>query len=120
MRQFDPTRPPAGRLARLGVLIDPSRSDHESVARFCDLAGIDMVWLASRDGGPAADPWSVAAALAGSLRRVRIGVVTDTPDIPAGTAVAEVAVADASRAVEIDDVGPHDGSGRSAHLRVDR
>jgi alkanesulfonate monooxygenase SsuD/methylene tetrahydromethanopterin reductase-like flavin-dependent oxidoreductase (luciferase family) len=103
MRQFDPTRPPTGRLARLGVLIDPSRPDHQGIARFCDLAGIDIVWLATGDGGVAPERWTAAEALAGSLRRARLGVVVDGSDGPPGSAVTEIAFEDAS--------GPHDPAG---------
>jgi alkanesulfonate monooxygenase SsuD/methylene tetrahydromethanopterin reductase-like flavin-dependent oxidoreductase (luciferase family) len=101
MRQFDPTRPPTGRLARLGVVIDPSRPDHQGVARFCDLAGIDIVWLAGADGGAASERWTAAEALAGSLRRARVGVVDTGSDGPPGTAVTEVAFEDASRADDL-------------------
>jgi alkanesulfonate monooxygenase SsuD/methylene tetrahydromethanopterin reductase-like flavin-dependent oxidoreductase (luciferase family) len=96
MRQFDPTRPPTGRLARLGVLIDPSRPDHQGVARFCDLAGIDIVWLAAADGGVAPERWTAAQAIAASLRRVRLGVVVDGSGGAAEASVTEVAIADAS------------------------
>jgi alkanesulfonate monooxygenase SsuD/methylene tetrahydromethanopterin reductase-like flavin-dependent oxidoreductase (luciferase family) len=78
------------------VLIDPSRPDHEGVARFCDLAGIDIVWVATADGGVAPDSWIAAEALTASVRRARVGVVADGSDGPPGTAVAEVAFADAS------------------------
>jgi alkanesulfonate monooxygenase SsuD/methylene tetrahydromethanopterin reductase-like flavin-dependent oxidoreductase (luciferase family) len=101
MRQLDPTRPPAGRLARLGVLIDPSRPDHQGVARICDLAGIDIVWLAGANGSVAPERWTAAQAIAGSLRHARLGVVVDGPEVPAGTAVAEVAFADASEAARL-------------------
>lgn len=79
MRQFDPTRPPTGRLARLGVLIDPSRPDHEGVARFCDLAGIDMVWVA---GGSTADRSAAARGVAASLKKARLGLMLDESDAP--------------------------------------
>jgi hypothetical protein len=107
MRQFDPTRPPTGRLARLGVLIDPSRPDHQGVARFCDLAGIDIVWLASADGGVAPDIWTAAEAIAGSLRRARLGVVVDGSDAAAGASVTEVAFADASAVDHAASVREH-------------
>jgi hypothetical protein len=92
MRQFDPTRPPTGRLARLGVVIDPGSADHSSVARFCDLAGIDAVWIASMDGSPSPDRWAAAGVIGTSLRRARLGVVTDLPDVFPDVAVAEYAL----------------------------
>ena len=98
MRQFDPTRPPTGRLARLGVLIDPSRPDHQSVARFCDLAGIDVVWIAAPDGSPAAERWATAEALGGVLRRARLGVIAGQADAIGGVAIAEVALAETDSA----------------------
>lgn len=91
MRQFDPTRPPPGRLARLGVVVDAARPDHASVARFCDLAGIDVVWV----GGSAAHGSSEAARLATLLVSARLGVVLDEPTLPLDDVAAEYALSGA-------------------------
>ena len=48
LMSFFPTRPPQGRLARLGVVLDAD-ARAASLARLCDRAGIDIVWLAERD-----------------------------------------------------------------------
>jgi alkanesulfonate monooxygenase SsuD/methylene tetrahydromethanopterin reductase-like flavin-dependent oxidoreductase (luciferase family) len=79
---FDPTRPPAGRLARLGIVLDAATpEDTVRLARLCDRAGIDAVWIADRvslTGDPAfSSAWLVAEAVAGHLRRSRLGVVVD-------------------------------------------
>jgi hypothetical protein len=73
MTPFDPTRAPAGRLARLGVVIDPAEPSAASIARFADLAGIDIVWTGSlgRDDTPGGDIAPVAAALS----RARLGAI---------------------------------------------
>lgn len=101
MRQFDPTRPPTGRLARLGVVIDPARADHPSIARFCDLAGIDAVWIGSTEGVPSADRIAAAVALAGSVTRARLGVFLDEPTLlPADDVAAEYALVRPAGAAE--------------------
>ena len=74
MAPFDPTRPPAGRLARLGVVVDPTEPTAAAVARFADLAGIDVVWAASLgpDDAPLGDVRPVARRpVAGATRRDR-------------------------------------------------
>ena len=45
MTPFDPTRAPAGRLARLGVVVDPAEPSAASHRPVRDLAGIDIVWI---------------------------------------------------------------------------
>lgn len=82
MPTFDPTRPPAGRLARLGVVLDAATpEDTIRLATLCDRAGIEAVWIADRVNlvaGPASSSaWTVAGAVAGHLRRSRLGVIVD-------------------------------------------
>jgi alkanesulfonate monooxygenase SsuD/methylene tetrahydromethanopterin reductase-like flavin-dependent oxidoreductase (luciferase family) len=89
MTPFDPSRPPPQRLARLGVVLDAGHLDEcLRMARLCDRAGIDAIWIADRgrlagivsllDQAPAADPWTVARSIAPTLERSRIGVLLDT------------------------------------------
>ena len=85
-RSFDPTVPPAGRLARLGVVFD-GRTPHGHagpLARMCARAGIDAVWLAGPlDGTPlddGLDPWAEALELAPSLPGAAIGVLVEGSD----------------------------------------
>jgi hypothetical protein len=92
-RSFDPTVPPAGRLARLGVVLD-GRTPHghaAPLARMCARAGIDAVWLAGPlDGTPlddGLDPWAEALELAPSLHGAAIGVLVGG----SGGLVADVA-----------------------------
>jgi alkanesulfonate monooxygenase SsuD/methylene tetrahydromethanopterin reductase-like flavin-dependent oxidoreductase (luciferase family) len=47
MTPFRPARPPAGRLARLGVILDAD-DRAPTLAALCDRAGIDIAWLADR------------------------------------------------------------------------
>jgi alkanesulfonate monooxygenase SsuD/methylene tetrahydromethanopterin reductase-like flavin-dependent oxidoreductase (luciferase family) len=102
MTAFDPTRPPTGRLARLGIVLD---ADDRAIAlaRLCDRAGIDVVWLVER-AGLDAEP-SLAAVveqaeeIAGSLERASIGLMAGASDDP-GTLTAWPALrglADAGR-----------------------
>jgi hypothetical protein len=97
---FKPTISPAGRLARLGVVIDatvaPARAS--GLARLCDRAGIDIVWLGGigPSAGDAVDWGDVLAELAAvdaTVGRARIGISlpdrelsalrTDLPAAPA-------------------------------------
>jgi len=73
MTPFDPTRAPAGRLARLGVVVDPAEPSAVAIARFADLAGINVVWVASlgTEGGSLAD----ASAVATAISRARLGAI---------------------------------------------
>ncbi len=95
MTPFDPTRAPAGRLARLGVVVDPADPAAVAVARFADLAGIDVVWAIHLGDGPAVDATALAAGLARSRLGVTIGVegrppvVADEVTVDAGTATLD-------------------------------
>lgn len=84
MPDFDPTRPPPGRLARLGVIVDPRDARSGAIARLCDRAGIDIVWFGSpatdieapgdaTDGEASTDIASVTATFA----RARVGWYVD-------------------------------------------
>jgi hypothetical protein len=85
MTAFSPTRPPRGRLARLGIVLDADERA-EPLARLCDRAGIDIIWLVER-GRLDADP-SLAAVveradgIAGSLERASLGLMVGQADDP--------------------------------------
>jgi len=87
MPSFDPTQPPARRLTRLGIVLDAATPDETGrLARLCDRAGIDAVWIADRSAlaGLAADhrassAWTVAGAVGGYVGRARLGVIVDEP-----------------------------------------
>lgn len=87
MPSFDPTQPPARRLTRLGIVLDAATPDETGrLARLCDRAGIDAVWIADRSGlaGPAGDhasssAWTIAGAVGGHLGRARLGVIVEGP-----------------------------------------
>lgn len=80
MTLFDPTRAPTGRLARLGVVVDPAEPSAVAIARFADLAGIDVVWVASLgiEGGSLAD----ASVVATAILRARLGAIVATGEPP--------------------------------------
>lgn len=78
---FDPTRPPPRRLVRLGVVFD-GRTAGEAVpplARMCERAGIEIVWVADPVAGTAlfgdVDAWPVAAGLLGILSTAAVGAM---------------------------------------------
>lgn len=91
---FRPTRPPPGRLVRLGVVLDtrnePSRL--REVAKMCDRVGVDVVWVrdpgASADDHPRLEAW-MALTLAGlATSRARMGAMLDIALRPAATLAA--------------------------------
>jgi alkanesulfonate monooxygenase SsuD/methylene tetrahydromethanopterin reductase-like flavin-dependent oxidoreductase (luciferase family) len=81
MTPFRPVRAPAGRLARLGVILDPD-DRAPTLAALLDRAGIDIAWLADR-AGLAGDAGCVSAAdaerLVGALQRAALGLFVDDP-----------------------------------------
>ena len=90
MTAFDPTRPPRGRLARLGIVLD---ADDRAIAlaRLCDRAGIDVVWLVERTGLDAEPSLAAvveqAEEIAESLDRASLGLMVGVSDDP-GTLTA--------------------------------
>ncbi len=80
---FDPTRPPPRRLVRLGVVFDGRTAVGAlpSLARMCERAGIDIIWVADPVAGTAllgdADAWPLAAGLPGGLRTAAVGAMVD-------------------------------------------
>jgi alkanesulfonate monooxygenase SsuD/methylene tetrahydromethanopterin reductase-like flavin-dependent oxidoreductase (luciferase family) len=76
---FRPVRAPVGRLARLGVILDPD-DRASTLASLCDRAGIDIAWLADRAGlAERAGGVSTADAerLVGTLERAALGLFVD-------------------------------------------
>jgi alkanesulfonate monooxygenase SsuD/methylene tetrahydromethanopterin reductase-like flavin-dependent oxidoreductase (luciferase family) len=99
MAPFDPTRAPAGRLARLGVVVDPAEPSGVAIARFADRAGIDAVWVAVLDNDERTA--GAGAAVAAELSRSRFGAIVGSGAVP--SAAAEVTVdagADTQRIVQ--------------------
>ncbi len=102
MMSFLPTRPPSGRLARLGIVLDADERA-ASLARLCDRAGIDIVWLVDRsrlDADPSLAPVAERAGeIAGMLERSSLGLMigpTDDSD-PLGGSTSMRSLADAGR-----------------------
>lgn len=79
MIPFDPTLPPAGRLARLGLVLDlrGETVDPRHIAALADRAGIGAVWLGHRRpaGHPVEDLWRLAGEIGPALRSARLGVL---------------------------------------------
>ena len=78
---FDPTRPPPRRLVRLGVVFDgrTAATGIPPLARMCERAGIDAVWVADAVAGTALqgelDSWSMAVGLLDTLGTARVGAM---------------------------------------------
>ena len=111
MAPFDPTRAPDGRLARLGVVVDPSDPSAVPIARFADLAGIDVVWTMSLGDGPSGDDHAIGKALS----RARFGVFVDGPtwgaqEVTVSAGDATATIADRLR----QDIDLHEGHVRLA------
>lgn len=92
MPRFDPTRPRPDRLARLGVVLDAGDRDRATrLARLCDRAGIEAVWLvdrASLDGSITSEDgtWrvldpnaEVVASVRSVVDRARLGAFAGRP-----------------------------------------
>lgn len=95
---YRPTGPPAGRLVRLGVVLDRrSAADRlRQVATMCELARIDAVWLRDDAGAdrPPLDVWAALAVVAGATARVRLGMMIDVRAMPSETLAARVEALD--------------------------
>ena len=82
---FDPTRPPSRRLVRLGLVFDgrTQAAALPPLARMCERAGIDAVWVADSVAGTALqgdiDAWEVAAGLLETVRTATVGVMVGRP-----------------------------------------
>jgi alkanesulfonate monooxygenase SsuD/methylene tetrahydromethanopterin reductase-like flavin-dependent oxidoreductase (luciferase family) len=99
---FRPTHPPRGRLARLGVVLDtrnPSARLAE-IARMCDGAGIDAMWvrdyLAPTDGEPRLEAWTALTLASGNARRPRLGAMLTAAFRPPGALAAMAGTLDAA------------------------
>jgi alkanesulfonate monooxygenase SsuD/methylene tetrahydromethanopterin reductase-like flavin-dependent oxidoreductase (luciferase family) len=77
---FRPSRPPAGRLARLGVVLDARLPPERlaQIARMCDDAGLETLWVRDpgRTGGTwrGTEPWTALALLSPHAGRAQLGV----------------------------------------------
>jgi alkanesulfonate monooxygenase SsuD/methylene tetrahydromethanopterin reductase-like flavin-dependent oxidoreductase (luciferase family) len=78
-----PTTAPAGRLLRLGVVLD-NRNPVErlrEVARMCDRAGIGALWVEdpprAPDGRARLEAWTALTVVATEARRARLGALLD-------------------------------------------
>lgn len=84
MTRYTPSKPPPGRLVRLGVVVDAGQPESRTreLGRLCDRAGIDTVWLGGNDvigadrDDPAGDVWSSGATMMSTLRHAGLGIVT--------------------------------------------
>ena len=96
-------RAPAGRLARLGVLLDIDERA-EALARLCDRAGIDIVWLADRmallDDDWQDPPGDAVHRVASELERATFGAFVRDVD-GATESITHAVGADAMPRVEL-------------------
>ena len=93
MRTFQPTRAPRARLARLGVILD-SRDQIArlgEVARMCDRAGIDALWVSERaphTDDPASSQGDALDAVAANTTRLRVGLMMSSDSRTDGDSAA--------------------------------
>ena len=89
MAAFRPTRPPPGRLVRLGVVLDARNSAGRllQIAAMCDRVGIGAVW---------AGDWATLSLLRPAVERVSLGVDLSEPPGGDDWARLEITVRDAS------------------------
>ena len=97
MITFRPTRPPAGRLVRLGLVLDTRNTPDRlrEVARMCDRAGVDELWVAdpgvSVDDGARLEAWTALTLAGRDTSRARVGAMVDVTLRPAAAALAAMA-----------------------------
>lgn len=100
MRSFTPTPAPPGRLARLGVVLDTRNTPDRlrEIARMCDRAGIDALWVRDHDaaGCPRLEAWTALVLAAADTSRVRVGAVLDIALRPAPLVAAMARTLDAA------------------------
>lgn len=75
---FRPSRPPAGRLARLGVVLDARLPSDRlaQIARMSDGAGLDTVWVRDYTSGGmrrGTEAWTALASLSPEASRAQLG-----------------------------------------------
>src|SRR5207247_1569480 len=99
---FRPTKAPRGRLVRLGVVLDTRNAPARlrEVARMCDGAGIEALWirdhLAAIDAEPRLEAWTALTLVGLSAARPRVGVVLNTAFRPPATLAAMAGTLDAA------------------------
>jgi alkanesulfonate monooxygenase SsuD/methylene tetrahydromethanopterin reductase-like flavin-dependent oxidoreductase (luciferase family) len=99
---FRPSTVPLGRLVRLGVVLDTRNpiGRIREIARMCDRAGIDAVWvrdhLAAPDGEPRVEAWTALAMAGAETERAVVGAVLDPSFRPPATLGAMAGTLDAA------------------------
>src|SRR2546422_2832251 len=102
MTEFRPTRAPRGRLVRLGVVLDARNAPNRlrEVARMCDGAGIESLWvrdhLAAPDGHPRLEAWTALTLAGMATSRPRLGGMLNIAFRPPGTLAAMAGTLDAA------------------------
>ena len=94
MISFRPTRPPAGRLVRLGLVLDTRDAPDRlrEVAKMCDRAGVDVLWVAdpgaSVDDDARLEAWTALTLAGRDTSRARVGAMLDVTLRPAAALAA--------------------------------
>ena len=124
MTTFKPTVPPPGRLARLGVVLDTRNPPDRlrEVAKMCDRAGIDALWVrdqaAPAGGAPRLDAWT-ALVLAGlATSRIRMGAMLDIAFRPPAMVVAMAATLDVALGGRLE-IGVSGGASTARAARLE-
>src|SRR5712691_7876767 len=100
--KFKATRAPRGRLVRLGVVLDTRNSPRrvQEVARMCDGAGLDALWvrdhLAPVDGEPRLEAWTALCLASQATTRARVGAHLTIAFRPPSTLAAMAGTLDAA------------------------
>src|SRR5437867_203407 len=101
MTDFRPVRAPRGRLVRLGVVLDTRNAPNRlrEVARMCDGAGIEALWvrdhLAAPDGEPRLEAWTALTLVGVAAPRPRVGALLNVAFRPPGMLAAMAGTLDA-------------------------
>jgi alkanesulfonate monooxygenase SsuD/methylene tetrahydromethanopterin reductase-like flavin-dependent oxidoreductase (luciferase family) len=80
MLTFRPTLAPPGRLARLGIVLDTRNPPPRlrELARMCDRAGVDALWIVEReDGWPRLEAWTALVVTGLEAARARLGALLE-------------------------------------------
>jgi alkanesulfonate monooxygenase SsuD/methylene tetrahydromethanopterin reductase-like flavin-dependent oxidoreductase (luciferase family) len=102
MTTFRPLRPPRGRLARIGIVLDTRNAPGRvrEIAAMCDGADIDALWvrdhLSAPDREPRVEAWTALALAATAVTRARLGATLTPAFRPVGVLAAMAGTLDAA------------------------
>src|SRR5713226_5255722 len=119
---FRPTRAPRGRLVRLGAVLDTRNAPARvrEVARMCDGAGLDALWvrdhLSPTDAEPRLEAWTALTLASPDTVRTRMGAMLNIALRSPATLAAMAGTLDAALGGDWSSVCPSDGWNASTSL----